>query len=347
MLPAAGLSREELEQAFSLFTQASEQLAASYQELQQQVERLTQELAVANGELLRQYQEKAALSERLSSLLEALPAGVVEVDAAGRVVEANPAAERLLGTSPTGERWSRLEDRLEPTNTPDEYVLGEAEAARRLQVATTLRPQSGRAIVVLHDITENHQIRRALERHQRLSQMGEMAARLAHQLRTPLATALLYAGNLARPHLADEDRQRFAGKAVDRLRHLESLIQQMLWFVKGQQAGVERVPVQDVLAEVVGIIEPQMERKGYVFSLANTLTEVQIRVERKTLIGVLINLLENAIQATLPGKQIALSACRGTDGVVIAVQDQGCGIPPENLERLFEPFFTTRSDGTG
>ena len=99
----------ELEQAFSLFNLASEQLAGAYADLQQQVVSLTGELAVANGELKRQFLEKEALSERLAGLLDALPAGVVVLDGAGRVSQANPAANELLGRDVLGAAWVEIQ----------------------------------------------------------------------------------------------------------------------------------------------------------------------------------------------------------------------------------------------
>lgn len=345
----SGLSREELEQAFALFTEASQQLTSSYQELQQQVGRLTHELEIANGELRRQYQEKAALSERLSTVLQALPAAVVEVDAGDVIRSLNPAATRLLGEQALEQNWSALSASMQPTPAPDEFDWP-GTPPRRLHVASSPLLQTGGHIVLLSDISENHHIRQELERHQRLSQMGEMAARLAHQLRTPLAAALLHAANLTRRQLNDDDRQRFAQKTVDRLKYLESLIQQMLWFVKGQQAGVERVPMQDVLAEVAALIEPHMQRGGFVFDWHYSWPAAQsplVRVERKTLIGVLVNLLENAMQASQPGQAITLAG-HCADGMLrVSVQDAGCGIAAEHVDRLFDPFFTTRSDGTG
>lgn len=345
----SGLSREELEQAFALFTEASQQLTSSYQELQQQVGRLTHELEIANGELRRQYQEKAALSERLSTVLQALPAAVVEVDAGGVIRSLNPAAVRLLGEGYAGQPWEGVAARLQATVAPDEYEWP-GPPRRRLHMASNPLSQAGGQIMLLSDISENYQIRQELERHQRLSQMGEMAARLAHQLRTPLAAALLYAGNLGRRQLGEEDRQRFAQKTVDRLKYLESLIQQMLWFVKGQQAGVERVPVQDVLAEVAALIEPHMQRGGYAFEWHHDWPPAAmpaVQVERKTLIGVLVNLLENAIQASSSGQPISLEGSCQDGQLELRVRDAGCGIAEEHLERLFDPFFTTRSDGTG
>ncbi len=104
--PAKLPSPQELEQAFSFFNEASAQLASAYQDLQDQVVRLTAELAVANGELREQYEEKEALSRRLGLLLDALPGGVVVLDAAGRVLEGEPGG---LGSAGRRGRRPRLE----------------------------------------------------------------------------------------------------------------------------------------------------------------------------------------------------------------------------------------------
>ena len=105
---APGRETQELQRAFDLFNQVSRALTLAYQELQGRVESLTAELAVANGELRRQYEAKEALSERLSLLLNALPAGVVVLDSSARVSEANPAARHLFGATVVGVVWPLL-----------------------------------------------------------------------------------------------------------------------------------------------------------------------------------------------------------------------------------------------
>jgi two-component system sensor histidine kinase FlrB len=122
---------EHLAEAFRIFSQASEELAAAYSELQGQVAQLTQELAAANGALRQQYLEKAALTERLTLLLDALPAGVVVLDGSGCVLQANPAASRVLGEGIVGAGWTGIERAaLQTSETPGEY-LAKREAAGR------------------------------------------------------------------------------------------------------------------------------------------------------------------------------------------------------------------------
>jgi len=342
---------EELEQAFSLFNEASAQLASAYQDLQEQVVRLTSELAVANGELRRQFEEKEALSRRLALLLDALPGGVVVLDAAGRVADANPAARQLFGAQCLGCDWRDIQARrLGAGASPQEAQLRE-EDGRALDrwvsiSASPLDPAGGR-ILLVSEITEGRRLREQLERHKRLSAMGEMAAGLAHQLRTPLATALLYAGNVARAQLSDADRQRFAEKAQARLLDLERMIQEMLTFVRGVPAAQDLISADDLVHELTQVMEPQMHARGIRFEVRADCSGATLRGNRKALQGALVNLLENALQACGTGGEVGFDAIAAGGSLRVRVTDSGPGMDASVQERLFEPFFTTRTEGTG
>lgn len=340
-------SPQELQQAFALFNQVSEQLTEAYAELQAKAEGLTQELAVANGALRQQYEEKEALSQRLSQLLDALPGGVVVLDAMGQVEEANPAAIHLLGGAIVGVPWSQIEEvLLEASLTPGEWALKGVD--KRVSISRNVREESGGVILLLQDITEAHAMEAQLQRHKRLSAMGEMAAALAHQLRTPLSTALLYTSNLRETSLSEEERNRFIEKALGRLRHLEGLIKDMLVFVRGSKGAHEPLPVEELVSEVRQVIEPQMVQLGMRFTCDFQAGDVHINGSREAIAGALTNLLANAMQACAGNGIISLSTLleKGKN-VVFVVKDNGGGIPPDILERLFEPFFTTRTEGTG
>jgi two-component system, sensor histidine kinase FlrB len=353
-LPPAGAAgdvsageAQRLAEAFRIFSLASEELTSAYAELQGQVSRLTEELAVANGKLRQQYQEKAALTERLSLLLAALPAGVLVLDADGGVVAANPAADAIFGES-MGMSWVALEaSSLQASDTPGEYQCG----ARRLAIAVTPYDSAGGRIVLLHDITEAQQLKTQAARNQRLAAMGEMAAQLAHQLRTPLAAALLYAGNLENPDLPASSRIPIAEKTVSRLKHLERLIQDMLLFARGEVLSRERIVIADLLAEMATTFEPLAQNCGIDFVIKDASADRAVVGNRKALAGALTNLLENALQAVdVDGAGcITLAAEHGPggDGVLIRVSDNGRGMDATTAARLFEPFFTTRAEGTG
>ena len=347
-IEAPDIKAQELQRAFDVFNQVSLELTQAYEGLQARVETLTAELAIANGELRRQYQEKEALSERLSLLLNALPAGVVVLDSTAVVSEANPVALQMFGAEILASNWSAVaQSRLKATDAPDEWQLEE----QRLAIAESPLDSAGGRLLLIHDITAAHELKANLERNQRLAAMGEMAASLAHQLRTPLATALLYSANLAQRDLSDAARTRFAGKAAEQLKRLERLIQDVLLFARGESIGRDAIQVDSLMADAAQTMEPLCREKGVGFSVVAALGDSIIMGSRKALGGALLNLLENALQACEGRKEmtaeVRLAAEIVGQHVRISVSDTGGGIALEAQERIFEPFFTTRGQGTG
>lgn len=187
-----------------------------------------------------------------------------------------------------------------------------------------------------------------LARRERLSALGEMAAQVAHQLRTPLTTAVLYTGHLTRPQLSDTDRIRFADKTLSRLRYLERLIQDMLLFVKGARLSPEPFFIGPLLDELEQIMSPQAVAKGVTFAIAGKEPDLALSGDRQAISGALINLLENALQACGVSGQVRMAiAGQGSPFASFCVEDTGEGIPEAARDRLFQPFFTTRGEGCG
>lgn len=321
---------QRLAEAFRVFNQVSADLSTAYTQLQQQAQ---------------------ALTERMALLQEALPAGVLILDGAGRIVQANPAAGRMLQTvlqrRLEGEMWADVERQcLAATDLPGEFLTGEADPHRLALTVSALDSAGGR-IVLLHDITEAHRLTSQAARSERLALMGEMVAQLAHQLRTPLAAALLYAGNLETPGLAEASRISIAGKTVDRLRHLERLIRDMLMFARGEALGREQMDTRDLLDEIRQTIEPIAAARSVLFAVKEESESVLFTGNRKELAGALENLLENALQAAGAKGEVLLEVRSTPERLDFIVRDNGAGMEPAVVSRLFEPFFTTRETGTG
>jgi two-component system sensor histidine kinase FlrB len=266
------------------------------------------------------------------------------LDAAGRVLQSNPAAE-ALGLA-DGVSWSQTEAGWRAADdAPDEFIAG----PRRLAVKVTPLDSSGGRIVLLQDVTETHRLRTLSERNERLAAMGEMAAQLAHQLRTPIAAALLYAGNLENPDLAPASRIPIAQKTVSRLKHLERLIQDMLLFARGEVLGREAVRVDDLIAELTQTFEPLARARQIELCIDVSEGGETLVGNRKALVGALTNLIENALDAVAKTPQGRVTLAAGGAGrmQIFRVIDNGPGMPPDVVERLFQPFFTTRNEGTG
>ena len=336
---APALDAAQLAEAFALFSRASEELSSAYNALQEQVGQLT---------------------ERLAVLMGALPAGVLVLDRAGRIVQANRAAGELFGRDLSGLGEGEALRCLEETETPGEYLLrlpqAEAGAEPRRVARTESELESGdERIVLLHDITDTFRMRLTAERNERLAAMGEMVAGLAHQLRTPLAAALLYPGNLRQSELDPLQRIQVADRALERLRYLERLIRDMLLFARGDSTGRHRFEVCELVTELTHTLEPLARARQVSFESGCACLQASVLGDRKALGGALTNLLENGIQACPQGGQLAFAAVEidaaesgiGCTAVRFTVRDSGGGVPPELQERLFEPFFTTRAEGTG
>ena len=337
----------DLESAFQAFTEMSRQLEDSYRQLEDRVAALNAELAAARSERLKQLAEKERLADRLERLLGVLPAGVIVLDGEGVVSECNPRAQELLGEPLLGRPWREVVSRSFVT----EVRQGSDVALRngkRVSVSRRALGHEPGQIILLMDITEQHALQQLVARNQRLSAMGEMAARLAHQIRTPLASALLYISHLGRDDLSAEDRCRFTDKVHNRLRHLDGMVNAMLRYVRSGGFDMEEVEVASWLAELQQAIELLLQPVGGRLEVVNGAPGARLLGNGEALHSALLNLATNAVEATGEGVVLRLSVAPEQGGRLrLVLQDNGPGIEEEQRERIFSPFFTTRPDGTG
>ncbi len=336
----------ELEHAFGVFNELSQRLTTAYGQLEARVDGLTRELARTRNERLAETAKKEHLADQLGVLLEALPAAIVLVDVRDRVDRFNPAAEQLFPGLAWGRRWSEIKREVvaaEPA--PGDWHLRDG---RRVSVSQRPLNDRGRILVVV-DMTNQRRMEERIERQDRLTAMGEMAAQLAHQVRTPLSTAVLYAGQLAKGDLSDAQRRQFGAKLLEGLRHTETLVRDMLAFSRGGNFSASPISVVDALNTAVASLQPRLRQlqAGLALDLAD-IAGHQIAGNLDALAGAFSNLIDNALNHGGHGVNIRISACAGDDGsLMLAFQDDGPGIDPHVLPRIFDPFFTTRERGTG
>ncbi|MEJ2645059.1 MAG: ATP-binding protein [Gammaproteobacteria bacterium] len=340
-------SARQLQDAFLAFNQMSVQLESSYRELEQRVAELNAELAAARSERLRQLAEKERLANRLELLLEALPGGVVVLDGDGKVREANPAARDLLGEPLIAQGWDTVTRRAFAPRSDDTHEVTLRDERRITISRRPLGCEPGH-ILLLHDVTETRALQEAVSRQQRLSAMGQTTAALAHQIRTPLSAALLYAAHLGRADLQCTDRERFSAKLLARLRQLDHMVNDMLQFARGGSADSELVLLPELLNDFTAAIEPHLQSVGGACTINNLVGDGRLYGNRQALSGALLNLATNALQACESRPELSLTVRDANDATLaFELQDNGPGIPEELLPRIFEPFFTTRPDGTG
>ncbi|WP_200899335.1 sensor histidine kinase [Pseudomonas ogarae] len=344
MPSAEQASRLGLEQAFSLFNQMSSQLTDSYSLLEARVTELKGELAVVSAQRMQELAEKERLANRLQNLLDLLPGGVIVIDAHGRVREANPAACELLGLPLEGELWRHVIARCFAPREDDGHEVS-LKDGRRLSISTRSLDAEPGQLVLLNDLTETRHLQDQLARHERLSSLGRMVASLAHQIRTPLSAALLYASHLAEQQLPMETQQRFAGRLKERLHELEHQVRDMLVFARGELPLTDRVTPKTLLQSLQAAALTHVQDLPIRWQCDSHVGEVLCN--RDTLVGAVLNLIENAIQASGGNVRLKVHLYARDNTLRLCVSDSGTGIEPAVLARLGEPFFTTKTTGTG
>jgi two-component system sensor histidine kinase FlrB len=333
-----------------LRTPAAEGLVAGIETtrglLEARIRQLDAEVVRLRDQRLHELEEKERLADRLARLVRALPAGVVVLDGQGRVTEANPAAHALLGEPLLDTFWREVIARaFNPEFTGPDLSLRDG---RLITLQTCPLGQEPGQILLLQEVTETRRAQRAIEQTRRLTDMGRMAASLAHQIRTPLASALLYASQLDRPQITSDKRAEFAHKTVARLRDLERLVTDMLAFSRGHVGEGEWLAPAECLASAAELFREAGAARNIRLRLEPENSDLRLRANRTLLRTALQNLLHNALESVAEGGEVRLCALSaGTGALDLIVEDDGNGVPEELRTRLFEPFATGRSGGNG
>ena len=347
--PASSTARAEpldLAAALRLFDETTGALAG-------QVARLEQILIAKQAEL-------SEANARLAAVMAGVAAGVVAVGLDGRVQTANPAACAALPGLSLGADWGVLA----PASPALRILAGEVGPLRfeRLQQgrvfdarSSALHDQAGKltgAVEVFDDVTEIRSLAERVERADRLKQLGEMAAGVAHEIRNPLNGIEGFASLLVRDLPEGDKRRRFAQLIVEGVRDLNRTVTGLLEFTR--QRRLERrahdpVALVRAVAEMVGadatasavdlVIADRWQGRG------------PVQVDGAQLKQVLLNLIRNAVEAAAeahPGAgRVLVSVEASGHGLAILVDDDGAGVPPESRQLIFTPFHTTKEHGTG
>jgi two-component system, sensor histidine kinase FlrB len=341
------LSKTELlEQAFQHFNEVSSSLTGFYEGLEQEVSLLSKELADTRSQKNREYEERERVSKRLENLLRALPGGVIVIDGEGIVRECNPAAIELLGIPLFGECWRDVVARAFKPQWDDGHDVT-LHDGRYVNISTQSLDSEPGQILLITDVTETRQLQEQIAGLKRVSAMGEMAAALAHQIRTPLSSALLYVSNLGMSKLDNERRKRFTKKTMSALQHLETLVEEMLLFARGDRLNTRPANIVDVISDFIDQQHDELENCSLNITFNNRTTGVQVNLSCDAFKSALQNILNNACQAAGDAVNLNIDLQHNQSQILLKITDNGPGIPDSIKSRIFEPFITTRTSGTG
>jgi signal transduction histidine kinase len=338
-----------LNEAFQNFSAASKSLEASYGLLQDRVAYLTTELEVRNQQLKEALDEAERNKDYLNAVLYNLEEAIVVVDPAGTVSLMNRSAEALLRTplaTALGKPFAAMDVRV---TGEDAETLLEA-GGKRYQVIISrsdvvdpcgcLRGQ----VILIKDITRLRELELRHERNQRLIAMGEMAAKLVHEIRNPLCSIELFSSMLEK-ELTTTAHQELAQGISAGIGSLNNILTNMLFFARPNKSALKPIRLDQVIAAAIGLLTPLMASRRV--TIAASLVECQLCGDAELLKQVLMNIMINAVQAMPDGGTVDIAMVPGPDGLSVSITDTGSGIARENLEKIFDPFFTTKDTGTG
>jgi two-component system, NtrC family, sensor histidine kinase AtoS len=298
------------------------------------------------------------------NILASVADGIVAVDIAGRVKALNPAAEQLYGVrsadavgrpyrdlfSAEAKGQSALLDTLETNraHAAASFEFHRPDQTVRINATSSiLRDGDGKrigAVVVLKDVSERDRLMVQVMRADRLAALGELTAGIAHEIRNPLTSIRGFMQYLKDCESLEEWRQYgpLIIREVDSLNHI---VGELLAFGRPQPPRIGRVRIQDVVAEMAFLARGKSD--AHIELDFDPLIPL-IDADADALKQALLNLLINAIQAIPDGGNINVSV-RPEDGgqIAIKVSDDGIGIATADIDKVFDPFFSTKPTGTG
>jgi two-component system sensor histidine kinase FlrB len=286
-------------------------------------------------------------NKQLQHVIDVMPTGMIMLDGNGIVVKINDTAKRLLDEPILGQPWFSVIKRSFNPRADDWHEVSLNDGRRVKLEITTLGGQPGQLIMIT-DLTETRLLQDKLGQLQRLSSLGRMVSKLAHQIRTPLSAAMLYGANLRNKKLTQAARVNFQDKLMLRLHDLEQQVNDMLLFAKsGSKAVVEPLNINQLIEQAKQVIEPQVSQAGAKVNLNFCQQGGEILGNISALSGAIQNLIHNSLSVIKANAVINISAyCQG-EYAYISVRDNGPGISGELADKIFEPFYTSRSQGTG
>ena len=200
------------------------------------------------------------------------------------------------------------------------------------------------SVHVVRDITELKQLQKKLVISEKMAALGEVAAKVAHEIRNPLVSVGGFAKRLEKK--LDGNLQEYAGIIVKEVSRLEGILKEILGFVKEARLSKEPVNLNPLLDDIVRLMESDIEERG--INLKKEYGEIpEIFVDPNRMKEAIVNIITNAVQALSGAGTIAIRTFLQEHEVVLEIRDTGKGIPKEELSSIFNPFYTTKSTGTG
>jgi len=358
---------QHLSQAFQLFSEETSRLKEDYAKLQQRLQTVNQELAAAHRSLLQKVLELNSVTHYLNNILQNISQGIIFINLEGNITTLNDAAARLLNASPKKvlfqSVWNHFSDDFFGFSIRESLRFGltqrliyktvqQGTENRELEISTSFVFEGPKTyhglIILLRDITDIQELQRTAHRNDRMKELGEMAATVAHEIRNPLGGIRGYATLLYRDLSDQKNLQEMAGFVIEGTKSLESLVSAILSYARPVQIQPQSIELGAFLKQLSKFVRVDPAYPSNVkIEIHIPLDSIMVPADPGALKSCLLNLIYNAFQAMGQGGLLTLTLLKLDQVCQIAVTDTGCGIDSNHLQQLFSPFFTTKPKGTG
>ncbi|MDG4476544.1 ATP-binding protein [Thiovibrio frasassiensis] len=299
-------------------------------------------------------------------LISRLPVGIIATNAEGYIQTFNSTAARFTGKPPEqtiGQLQASALPQIQQLFPPEEHV-GEvidreillppdSSAPYHLQISSVpITDGQGNTIgkvMLMYDLTEIKKLEAQVRRHDRLVSLGKMAAGVAHEVRNPLSSIKGFATLLGSRFPTASEEGEAARLLIDEVERLNRSITELLTYARPLPLAIAEVEIEPFIEASLKLIQSDAKELGVAVHHEIALKRKQVRLDKDRLNQVLLNLYLNSLQAMEHGGELQVSAHAGTrpGTVEISVRDTGCGIAEDIMERVMDPYFTTKAEGTG
>jgi PAS domain S-box-containing protein len=309
----------------------------------------------------------STMRENMNSVMAGMEDGLLLFTRDARAVMVSPAAEKFLG-APAGHFLGRRVNEIFPVGHPLQQVLqvqGDelseiaaetdlqtVDGPRRVSVSVQGIQEDGErmgALVTLRDLDSIESINTQLQVSERLAALGRITAGVAHEVKNPLNSMRLWLENLKEflPSEADGNAQQAVQVLDKEIDRLDAVVKRFLDFTRPMEVRLEATQLADILREVIEVAQPQLRKAKVEVAQLLPIDVPEVYVDRGLLKQAVLNLVLNAVDAMPNGGKLHLVLSRRGEMAEISVGDTGKGIPPENRQKIFQLFFTTRPGGSG
>ncbi len=324
----ASSQTELLENAFHEFSKASDSIINYYNVLENQIGQLKKEIKEKNEELSRS-------QEYLYHILDSLPVGVVVVD-----------EKAIMFSNTKAEQWGS--DGLIGNLNKGDSSTGELRTGKghfRWSKEKLSNGFEGKEVIVFEDVTEIEKMKERLERDERLRAMGEMAARISHEIKNPLGSMELFLSLLQGEKLRVRDR-KYVDHVLFGVKTIDRIINNILSYTRPKTLVLKEERLSKVIEEILDFMSISAKSRDIEVKFDSS-SEALCHFDPDLVKLVLMNFISNAMEAIERGGAISLTVREEGKYALIVIKDSGCGMSEEVRKNIFNPFFTTKDKGVG